>query len=210
MYCGRPQARRLRQQRRLLHRAGADRRSLATGRDGAQERRYAAVEHEPGRAERLLVHRDDGRDGAAHRRARGGVARCAVREGGDVSRGARPDTGRRVLPRGVRAPLGVRFRLRKRADEGDHGARAAVRAAAPEHRRRRGGAGPARQLQVRRRGTPGAQDGPHPRRHSRRAAALARDGGEDGRAADRERAGDGLPLPADRAHDEHLHRAAAR
>ena len=87
--------------------------------------------------------------------ARRRAAERAVREGGAVPRGPRPDPGRRLLPRGVRPPLGVRLRLRERPHEGDHGARPQVRPAAPEHRRRRGRARPARQLQVRRRGRAG-------------------------------------------------------
>ena len=46
----------------------------------------------------------------------------------------------------------------------------------------------------------------HHERPPERAAPLPRDGGENGRGAGRQRPGHQRPEPADRAHDQHLHR----
>ncbi len=136
--------------------------------------------------------------------AGGGVAEGAEGGGRDVHRGAQSEVRRGVRARGVRAFVGIGFRVREREDARDHGARAAVRAGELEHLRGRVGAG-----------VPGdgtssttracGRGKQHADREGRAGGAAAQpgDGGEDGRAGDGERAGDLLGASADRADDEY-------
>ena len=85
-----------------------------------------------------------------------------------------------------------------------------VRRAASQRRGRRGSRWPEGKLQVRRRGRPFHSHRPDKGRRSGRQAPLPRDGCEDGRASLRQRPCHQPPVPSDRTHDQHLHRAGRR
>ena len=165
---------------------------------GANIQQGFAVDRRGGRVRDRPGPREGGRGGGAPRPR---PPRREARSGREVHGDPRPRARRGLHPRGLRPLLRGGLPVQEREARQDHDARDAVWHGEPERRGRRVHPGPARERPLRRRGSRPPEDLPHQEWPPRGPPPLARDGPEDGSAADGKRARRLLRAPADRAHD---------